>query len=67
MNKFEITSTVSSTDFDEDGDVDIFVGVRLNPRSYGTSTRAYLLQNDGEGIFTDVGSMQTSVTRTKAM
>jgi len=54
LNKFEITSTVSSTDFDEDGDVDIFVGVRLNPRSYGTSTRGYLLQNDGEGIFTDV-------------
>lgn len=48
------TSVVVSLDFDKDGDFDLIVGERFHPFSYGIGGRAYLLQNDGEGKFTDV-------------
>ena len=54
MKKFESTSTVSSNDFDLDGDKDLFVGTRLNIGSYGSSTKSYILENDGKGIFKDI-------------
>jgi hypothetical protein len=43
-------------DFDRDGDVDLFVGSRVVARSYGLAPRSYLLQNDGNGRFSDVTS-----------
>lgn len=51
---FESTSCVRSNDFDRDGDLDLFVGVRSKPFMYGIPTNGYLLQNDGTGKFTDV-------------
>ena len=41
-------------DFDNDGDLDVFLGTRLNSSSYGTTTKSYMLENDGKGIFTDI-------------
>lgn len=43
---------VAATDFDRDGDVDIFVGGRVVPGSYPESPRSALLRNE-KGIFKD--------------
>jgi len=54
FQKFESTSTVKAADFDNDGDQDLFVGVRLNPMNYGAPCNGYILENDGTGKFKDV-------------
>jgi len=48
------TSTALASDFDGDGDLDLFVGERIIPLQYGQPCSGFLLQNDGIGNFTDV-------------
>jgi enediyne biosynthesis protein E4 len=50
----ESTSVVRVADFDQDGDLDLFVGVRSHPFMYGMPMNGYILQNNGKGEFTDV-------------
>ncbi len=61
--KYESTSCVKPIDFDKDGDIDLFVGIRLLPFSYGLPVDGYLLENDGKGNFTDVTDLKASGLR----
>ncbi|MFN7119089.1 MAG: VCBS repeat-containing protein [Saprospiraceae bacterium] len=51
---YESTGCVKSADYDQDGDQDLFVGIRLEPFLYGVPKSGYILQNDGKGNFADV-------------
>ncbi len=46
-------SCVVASDFDRDGDEDIFIGARSIPGSYGLMPSSKFLQNDGHGNFKD--------------
>lgn len=52
----ENSSTVVSADYDQDGDQDLFVGVRSKPFLHGLPVNGYILNNNGKGEFTDVTS-----------
>lgn len=47
-------SVAVTLDFDEDGDLDLFVGSRSVPGSYAVPPSHFLFQNDGHGRFRDV-------------
>ncbi|TLU98873.1 VCBS repeat-containing protein [Dyadobacter luticola] len=49
------TAVIAVNDFDQDGDMDLFVGSRSVPREYGLNPKSYLYQNDGKGVFKEVG------------
>ncbi len=48
------TSVVAPCDFDQDGDMDLFVGSLSVSRIYGINPKHYLLENDGQGKFKDI-------------
>ena len=47
------TCTINGADFDRDGDMDLFVGARLNPHRYPEQGYSQLLQNNN-GVFSEV-------------
>ena len=47
-------SVVRPEDFDQDGDIDLFLGTRSIPGDYGKPASSILLENDGTGKFSDV-------------
>ncbi|HUX55896.1 MAG TPA: VCBS repeat-containing protein [Bacteroidales bacterium] len=54
--KYENSSCVRAADYDNDGVIELFVGIRLKPFEYGVPVNGYLLENDGKGNFTNVTS-----------
>ena len=46
------TSCVKPYDYDNDGDVDIFIGNISNPGKFGSNFNSAILKNDGKGKFT---------------
>jgi hypothetical protein len=48
------TSVAAAYDFNHDGNIDLFVGGRSDPRNYGTSPSSYIYVNDGNGHFKDI-------------
>lgn len=47
-------SVITACDYDKDGHLDLFIGGRSVPGTYGVSPNSYVLHNDGKGNFTDV-------------
>jgi hypothetical protein len=47
-------SVIDAADFNNDGFPDLFVGARSVSGNYGKIPQSYLLQNNGQGKFTDV-------------
>jgi len=64
---FESSSCVTAADYDGDGDMDLFVGVRLKPFSYGYPCKGYILQNNGKGLFRDVTDQVAPVLKSAGM
>jgi hypothetical protein len=56
--RYETSSCVQPADFDNDGDKDLFVGIRLLPFLYGVPVNGYLLENDGQGNFSNVSEIR---------
>jgi hypothetical protein len=48
------TGAIAANDFDEDGDLDLFVGARSVSRQYGVTPLSHIYMNNGKGIFTDM-------------
>jgi hypothetical protein len=50
-------SCIEVYDFDKDGNVDLFIGGRIEAGKYGVSPKSYILRNDGKGKFVDVSQV----------
>jgi hypothetical protein len=62
--------TVTTADFDKDGDLDLFVGGRLVPDAYPTSPQSMLLRNDshdGQIHFVDVTTKASAILQNAGM
>ena len=46
-------SVIAPNDFDNDGDMDVFIGSRSVPGIYGVDPKQLLLENDGKGNFSN--------------
>ncbi len=53
-------SVIAPHDFDQDGDLDVFVGARSIPGVYGLNPKHLFLVNNGNGSFTDASSRITN-------
>lgn len=60
-------SIVAVTDFDGDGDLDLFRGGRLVPDQYPFAPRSFLFENTGKGNFKDVTETKASELKSPGM
>jgi enediyne biosynthesis protein E4 len=59
-DNYLVTSVVKASDFDNDGDIDLFVGNLTEAQHFGASVNSYILVNDGRGNFSKLDSFQLS-------
>lgn len=60
FNNIELNaSVVKPIDFDNDGDIDLFIGSNSKPQHYGVKPNSYLLENNGYGNFTGATNNRT--------
>lgn len=52
------SQTIETFDFDNDNDLDVFIGGRMIPNQYPTNPKSYILRNDN-GKFADVSAQIT--------
>jgi len=64
---YESSSCVEQADFDLDGDIDLFVGIRFIPFAYGLPVNGYLLENDGKGKFRNVADTKAPALKNMGM
>jgi hypothetical protein len=55
------TAVVAAHDFDNDGDIDLFVGSRSVPGDYGITPLSALLINNGKGKFEDISKENPAI------
>ena len=48
------SSCIAAADYDNDGDQDLFVGIRIKPGYYGLPMDGHILNNDGQGKFKNI-------------
>jgi len=51
---FQNASVIAPYDFDQDGDIDVFIGNRSVPAVYAINAKQQLLENQGNGEFKDI-------------
>ncbi|WP_246848988.1 VCBS repeat-containing protein [Aquimarina sp. U1-2] len=51
-------AAIAASDYDEDGDIDLFIGSHSTVGTYGITPKSYLMENDGNGNFTDVTQLK---------
>lgn len=51
---FHNISVIAPYDFDNDNDIDVFIGSRSVPGTYGVNPKHLFLENQGDGTFKDV-------------
>ncbi len=51
FHKIISSSVVTASDYDKDGDLDLFVGERFKTNTYGLAGSGFILQNDGKASF----------------
>ncbi len=47
------TKAIAAGDYDQDGDLDLFIGGRITPEKYPITPQSYLLENEG-GVFKNI-------------
>ena len=65
--RYEAGSVAAPHDFDEDGNIDLFVGTRLKPFAIGHPADSYLLRNRGDGTMEDVTDQVAPALRNLGM
>ncbi|MCB9049242.1 MAG: VCBS repeat-containing protein [Lewinellaceae bacterium] len=50
---------IEPSDFDNDGDMDLFIGGRAIPGAYGLTPRSYLFRKEGKNVWTDITTEET--------
>ncbi len=60
-------ATLATHDYDQDGDIDLFIGSQSVVGIYGMSPQSYLMENDGRGNFIDVTNKKATAVKTVGM